>query len=466
MPTNRSYLSLTLGIALMGAPASPLMSPVAGQQPPAAMQARPDFRQIVQDGKDRVFPAVVYIRVVFEDNSFGEKKSQQSSGSGVLISATGEVLTNWHVIDKAESVRCLLSDGRAFRAKIVGSDKDTDLALLQLVTDDKTGPLPFATFGSSAALREGDFVMAMGAPWGLNRSVSIGIVSCANRYLESVSEYSHWIQTDAPINPGNSGGPLINTDGQVIGINARGMSGWAEGMGFAIPSDIVQVLVEQLRRSGRVDWTWFGLQLQPLRDFDRDTYFDGTEGVIVAETDPDSPARSAGILARDRILAVNGKALNGLTREDLPAVYRTLGLLAKDSDATFTIRRGDKDMQVSIRPREKGAVEGKELACKRWDLTVKEINQFENPDVHFYRSKGVFVHAVKWPGNAANAGLRSGDIILKVDGTDVMTLADVEARHKATIEAIETRPRIVLTVLRAGLQRQVVLDLQRDYAKE
>jgi S1-C subfamily serine protease len=444
--------------------------PIAGQvradDVKPAMQTRADFRQIVQDGKSKVFPAVVYIKVVREDNQGGEKKSQEISGSGVIISPEAEVLTNWHVVDKAESVRCLLTDGRAATAKVLGSDKDTDLALIKLEGLADSPTPPYASFGDSRILKEGDFVMAMGAPWGLNRSVSIGIVSCTNRYLEGVSEYSHWLQTDAAINPGNSGGPLVNTEGQVIGINARGTSGSAEGLGFAIPSETAQIMVTQLRAKGHVDWSWFGLQLQPLRDFNKDIYFDGTEGVIVAETDPDSPARSAGIQARDRILSVNNTPLNGLTEEDLADLRRTIGLLPKGQEASFLVQRGDSKITVKIAPREKGSVEGKELAFKRWDLTVKEINQFDNPDLFFYKNKGVFVYGTKYPGNASNAGLRNGDIIVKIESTDIESLADVEKVQKETVANLSTKPRIVFTVMRAGLTRQVVLDMQRDYSKE
>lgn len=439
----------------------------AGDGLPSAMAGaeKLDFRKVVQDAKAKVFPAVVYIKCVREDNQRGEKKHQEVSGSGVIISGTGEVLTNWHVIDKAQSVRCLLSDGRHMKATIVGSDKDTDLALLQLELPEGEADLPRADFGDSTTLKEGDFVMAMGAPWGLNRSVSIGIISCLRRYLPETSEYSQWLQTDAAINPGNSGGPLVNTDGRIIGINARGMS-WAEGMGFAIPSETVGYLLPQLRDYGQVNWSWTGLQLQPLRDFNKDMYFEGTEGVIVAETDPESPARRAGIQPRDRILRVNGTPLNGLTEEDLPAVRRTLGLLPKHVPASLEVTRDGELITVAIEPREKGKVEGEELACKRWDLTVKTINQFDNPDLHFHRQSGVFVFATKWPGNAASSGLAGRDIILKIDGRDVETLADVEAIHKASLESVETKSRIVFTVLRAGLMRQVVLDMTRDYSRD
>ncbi|MBX3388151.1 MAG: trypsin-like peptidase domain-containing protein [Phycisphaeraceae bacterium] len=454
----------TLGGAAVIAAA--LATQSRGVEPARSPDSAIDFRETVQKGKSKVFPAVVYIRVVREDNDRGEKKAQQISGSGVIISSDGEVLTNWHVIDKAQDVRCLLTDGRALPATVIGSDKDTDLALIRLRQKPGDAALPFAQFGDSSKLHEGDFVMAMGAPWGLNRSVSIGIVSCVRRYLEGISEYSLWLQTDAAINPGNSGGPLVNTDGEVVGINARGTSGSAEGLGFAIPSDTVSVLIAQIRQFSKVNWTWFGLQLQPLRDFNKDTYFEGATGVMVAETDLDSPARSAGIRPRDRLLSVNGAELSGLTEEDLPAVRRKLGLLPKNTPATFVVQRGSEKLTVEITPREKGAVEGKELALKRWDMTIKEINQFDNPELYFHRNQGVFVHATKYPGNASGSGLSGNDIILKIDGKEVATLADVESLHAELVANVESKSRIVLTVLRGGLTRQVVLDFHRDFDRE
>jgi serine protease Do len=427
----------------------------------------PDFRQIVQEAKGKVFPAVIYIRCIRESNELGKRESQQVSGSGVIVSPEGHALTNWHVIDKALSVRVLLSDGRHADAKILGSDKDTDLAVIKLEhADGKLESLPYAALGDSTKLREGDFVMAMGAPWGLNRSVSIGIVSCTRRFLDQTSEYSLWLQTDAAINPGNSGGPLVNTTGEVVGLNARGMSGWAEGMGFAIPSETMKVIVPQLRDHAGVTWSWSGLQLQPLRDFNKDMYFDETEGVIVAETDPDSPARKAGVQARDRIVKVNGEPVTALTEEDLPTVRRRFGLLPKGEEAIFDVVRTGQPVSVKITPREKGRVEGEELALERWDFTIKSINQFDNPDLFFHRQKGVFVFGVKYPGNAQTAGLAHRDIILKVDGKEVNTPDEVKAIHKEAVANVATKPRIVLAVLRGGLMRQLVLDFSRDYQKE
>lgn len=427
--------------------------------------AKLDFRETVKNAKDKVFPAVVYIKGLKESYRSGKKISQETAGSGVIISAKGELVTNWHVVDKTVEVRCLLYDGRALKARVVGSDKDTDLALVQLELDKDAEPLPYAEIGDSSQLREGDFVMAMGAPWGLSRSVSIGIISCTRRFLPGNSEYSLWLQTDASISPGNSGGPLVNTAGQVVGINTRGIM-YGGDMGFAIPSETVREIVGQLRRYGKMNWSWMGLQLQPLKDFDRNIYFDADEGVIVSETDPDSPARRAGIRPRDRIIKINGKPVTAARAEDLPAVRRELGVLRKHEPAGIELIRGDKVLTISVTPREKGKVEGEELDCPRWDLTVKTINQFDNPDLYFHRKKGVFVFGVKRPGNAGSAGLRRQDIVVKIDGKEVTTLEDVKKIHEEALANVARKHRILFTMLRNGLMRQVVLDFSRDYEKE
>jgi serine protease Do len=423
-----------------------------------------DFRQVVQSAKDKVFPAVVYIKVIRETHEAGKKISQEISGSGVIVSPDGEVLTNWHVVDKAVQVRCLLYDGRAMDAEVVGTDKDTDLAVVRLARPDLS-PVPFAELGDSDVLKEGDFVMAMGAPWGLSRSVSIGIVSCTRRFLPESSEYSLWLQTDASISPGNSGGPLVNTDGKVIGINTLGalMGG---DLGFSVPSNTVRHILAQIREFGKVNWSWTGLQLQPLHDFDRNIYFEGADGVIVSETDPESPARRAGLLPRDRILEVGGQVVSAVTAESLPPVRRIFGILEKGRPVELKVLRGDKMLTVELTPREKGKVEGEELDCPRWDLTVKQINQFDNPELYFHRKEGVFIYGVKSPGNAGNAGLRPKDIILSVDGQEVKTLGDVKKIHAQVLENVRKQHRIMFSVLRNGLLRQIVLDFSRDYEKE
>lgn len=424
-----------------------------------------DFREVVQKAKDKVFPAVVFIKAVTENHESGRKMSQEVAGSGVIISPKGEMLTNWHVVDKAVEIRCLLYDGQTLTATVVGTDKDTDLALLQLKLPPGAKPLPYAELGDSTKLKEGDFVMAMGAPWGLSRSVSIGIISCTSRLLQGTSEYSLWLQTDASISPGNSGGPLVNTEGNVIGINTRGTRSGGD-MGFAIPAETINHIVAQLRESGKVNWSWMGLQLQPLKDFDKNIYFEGKDGVIVAETDPESPARRAGIQQRDRIVKIAGKPVTAMWAEDLPALNRELGLLPKHTPVEIEVLRGDKTIPITLSPREKGKVEGEELDCPRWDMTLKAINQFDNPDLYFYRKAGVFAYGVKSPGNAGNAGLRSQDIILQIDGKEVTTLEQVKAIHKEAINNVSRKYRVSINVLRNGMMVPLVVDFSRDYEKE
>lgn len=427
--------------------------------------SRFDFQQVVQQSKDRVFPSLVFIRVLSETHDSGKKMTQEASGSGVLISPDGEVLTNWHVVDKAREVRCLLFDGTPLYADIIGTDKDLDLALIKLRLPVGAAALPYAELGDSAKMKEGDFVMAMGAPWGLSRSVSIGIISCTKRVLTEASEYSLWLQTDAAISPGNSGGPLINTEGQVIGINTRGIMQGGD-MGFSIPSQTIAAILPRIRQYKGANWAWTGLRLQPLRDFNKNIYFDAKEGVIVAGTDPESPARKAGVQDRDRIVKVDGQPVNGVTEEDLPDVHRLLGLLAIDKPVNVELVRNGQTVSLELTPREKGKVEGEELDCPRWDLTVKGINQFDNPNLYFHRKLGVFIYGVKFPGNAANAGLREQDIVLKIDNKPVESLEDVKALHAEAMANLGAKNKLMFTVLRNGLMRQVILDFSRDFEKE
>jgi serine protease Do len=411
--------------------------------------------------RDRVFPSLIFIKVVQQTHERGEKSARETAGSGVLISADGEFLTNWHVVDKAAGLRCLLTDGRTFAAELIGSDKDTDLALGRLTLPPGT-TVPFAPLGDSAALTEGDPVFVMGAPWGLSRSISAGIISCTRRYLAGASEYTLWLQTDASVNPGNSGGPVVSGAGEVIGITARGMF-FGGDLAFAIPANEATVIVGQLRSFGRMNWSWTGLQLQPIRDFDRNVYFDFDSGVIVSATDPASPARAAGILPKDRITAVNGLPVTACTQEDIPRVNRILGLLPKETPAAITVLRGDETVILTVTPRAKGRVEGDEMDFPRWDFTAKAVNQFDTPDLFFYREKGVFVYGTKHPGNAANAGLNAQDIIVSVGARDIETLSDLASAHNEALEALTSNHRAIFTVLRNGLHRQIVLDFSRDF---
>lgn len=423
-----------------------------------------DFQNTVTTAKNQVFPAVVYIKVIRDNLKAGKNVADTISGSGVVMSADGEVVTNHHVVDKATEIRCLLYDGRAYTAKLLGSDKDTDLALLKLQRPENDKPLPFAEFDYSGAVSDGDFVMAMGAPWGLNRSVSIGIVSCSRRYLAGQGEYTLWYQTDAAILPGNSGGPLVNTSGKVIGVNTLGMGTGA--LAFSIPAHTAQYVIARLRQYGDVNWAWLGLILQPLHDFDRNIYFDYPTGVVVSGTEPGSPARTAGIEAQDVIVAVGGEPVCVKTSEDMPAFRRFLGLLPFDKPVRFDLLRNGKPIQLEITPRAKGKVEGDTLDLPRWEFTARAINRFDNSDLYFYRPDGVFVYGVHYSGQASRAQLAPHDIILKVNGTEIHSLDDLKKAYDAALSNIDNKRKTLLTLMRNGSLRQTVIDFSTDFDKE
>ena len=406
------------------------------------------FQQTVQQAGDKVFPALVYIKVVQEDLGSGRSSSGSASGSGVLISSDGEVVTNNHVVEKAVSIRCLTNDGRSFEAELVGRDKDTDLALLKLKLPAGTPPLPAAEF-IDRAVEEGEFVMALGAPWGLNRSISIGIISCANRYLPGHSLYSLWYQSDAAISPGNSGGPLIDTSGRIVGINTLGIFGGGT-LSFTIPAPTVQTVLQRLRQYGKVNWAWFGLRFQPLRDFDRNIYQPYQQGVLIAGAEPSSPAAKAGFQADDLLLQINGKPVTAVTAEDLPAIYRELGLMAFNKPVIFTVQREGKTWEITCAPTEKGKVEGDAAVCENWGFTAKAINRFDNPELYFYQPQGVFVFGIKKFSPAARAGLLKGDIIVKVDDRNIETLDELYDCYRQAARSKKYDRRSRFTILRNG----------------
>ncbi len=428
-----------------------------------AMQAT-DFRDIVLNARAKVFPSLVYVRVVCKDLTEGRNEKLTASGSGVVISKDGELLTNHHVIDKAEEIRCLLSDGSAYEAKVVGSDKDMDIALLKLQRPGGSPDLPAAELTPDHA-EIGDVVLAMGAPWGLARSVTMGIISCTDRYLEQCGPYTLWYQTDAAISPGNSGGPLVDTKGRVVGINARGNTRGAQA--FTIPSPTILEILPNLRTKGGAHWSWLGFQFQPLRDFDRNTYFPYTNGVMIAGTDIGSPARKAGFRPGDRLVAVDGQGVTVRHVEDLPALERRLGRLPCGTAIAVAYVRDGAQLAAKLVPCEKGKVEGDEKVFPRWGFTAKEINRFNEPDLAFHAPKGgVYVAATDWEGNAANSGLRRRDIIVEFDGAKVATLGELDAFYQKALKDLPARTRVDVSVLRQGRPLRFVLNYQEDPEKD
>jgi len=457
----RHHVTVLLILQLLGT-ASVLAQESAGQTRSTAA----DFRRIIETAKARVYPALIFVKPIREEFSGGEQKRQEVFGSGVLISPDGLAVTNHHVIDQAVEIQVVLSDKRQVTAEIVGKDAETDLALLRLKGLREGEALPYAAFADSEQVQAGDFVMALGSPFGFARSISLGIVSNTERYLgfESKHVFNNFIQTDAAINPGNSGGPLVDVDGQIVGINTLGISG-GQGLGFSIPSNVVRDVVDRLRTKHRVDRAWTGLQLQPLVDFNSNTFTKSDSGVLIRDVEKDSPALAAGVQAGDILLEVSGKPVTAMYAEDLPALRRQLADLPIGELSKLTMRRGDASVSLELKPVLKGSIDGADFACKRWNMTVKEFNEFSDPDLYFYEKGGVFVNGVRMPGNAQKAGLRRRDIILKIDGRDVKSVEDVKRTYEELLADSKRQPRVLLEIRRGQFKQPLVLDYKEDYSK-
>lgn len=263
-------------------------------------------------------------------------------GSGFIISAQGQIVTNNHVIEGAEKVTVKLADGRSFDATVIGSDALTDIALLQIETDDL---LPALNFGLSSDMRPGDEVVAVGNPFGLGGSVTSGIVSAMSRNINS-GPFDDFIQTDAAINRGNSGGPLFNNDGEVIGVNTAIFSpdGGSVGIGFAVPSDIVTAVVADLADDGVIARGWLGVQIKPMSDEIANVLgYDTPRGAVIEEVSGDTPAAKAGLIKDDIILTFNGTDVTKM--QDLPKLVASA---APETTATLTILRRGEEQTVEV----------------------------------------------------------------------------------------------------------------------
>ena len=469
-----------------------------------------DFQGIIATAKSQVYPALVFVKPIQETFVGGERQRAEVLGSGVIISEDGYVVTNNHVAEKAIEVNCVLGDREQVPATVVGVDPETDLALLKLTLPDGRGPLPVAEFGDSDQVEAGQFVMALGSPFGFTRSISLGIISNTKRYIGFTTQhrYNLWLQTDAAINPGNSGGPLVDTQGQVIGINTLGT--WSGSIGFAIPSNVVRDVVDRLRKAAakldkdkwpaKVQRTYTGLQLQALNDFNTNTFTDSTRGVMIQNVDAESPAMTAGVKNGDILLAVNDVPVDGLYVEDLPMLRVMLADLPVEGTAQLLIARkgvktdrellpsparlvtvaerfrldcipaiGKRGMLViPFQPITRGKFEGEDFDCKRWNLTVKEITKFSNPSLHFlHPAGGVFIQGVRYPGNASDAELLVNDIILTIGKAEIKTNADVQKAYEALIgDKTLTEKKVLFKIKRNGFIDWKILNWQKDYLQE
>jgi serine protease Do len=362
----------------------------------------------------------------------GEQRGQ-SLGSGFILNAEGFILTNTHVVKDATDIRVRLADNTEYVAKVVGKDAATDVALIKLNAPPKN--LPTVILGDSDVLRQGDFVVALGSPFGLRETATLGIVSAKHRNgVNQGGNYDDFIQTDAAINPGNSGGPLYNLRGEVIGINTAIVSPQiGQGIGFAVPINLAKSLLPQLQAKGRVVRGYMGVNVTDVtpdlaRAFELPA---GTKGALVQQVVPKAPAAKAGLEAGDVILSLNGKPLDSsgsLTRGVAlvaPGEKVTLGVRRRGADKSFTFavaQRPDEEPVEGGEGEEGGAEPGKalKLGVRLQPLTPEVATQLQMEG-----AQGVLVAAVSDGGPADRAGVEKGDVIVEVNRTPVTKPAEI-----------------------------------------
>ncbi len=383
----------------------------------------------------------------------------QGMGSGFFVDAEGHVVTNNHVVAQAERIEVVLRDGITLEASLVGRDPKTDLALLK-VRSDKA--FPFVSFGDSSEARVGDWVIALGSPFGLGHTATTGIVSARGRDI-GAGPYDDFLQIDAAINKGNSGGPAFNVRGEVIGVNTAiiSPSGTSAGIGFAVPSNMAKAVVAQLKATGKVARGWLGVNIQAVTpDIADGLGLKTAEGALVSGISEDGPAAAAGLRQGDVIVAVDGERIEKM--RELP---RLIAAIQAGSDAKLTVLRNGKEQSVTVRigtmpEAEKVASAdtgkggklqlGMRLAALDGDLRAR----FRLPeDAH-----GVLVVDVDPEGIAAEKGLRAGDLIRRVSGQDAKRPADIE---KAVASAVTgKRKAVLLLVSRGGNDLYVALPVR------
>jgi len=384
-------------------------------------------------GSDPVFER--FFRDFFEPRV---PQTTQNLGSGVLIDAAGHILTNEHVIERADRIRISLSDGREFDAKLVGADPNNDLAVLEVEADEE---LPWIPLSSSSDLMVGEPVIAIGNPFGLSNTVTTGVLSALDRSVRTESHVYHgFLQTDASINPGNSGGPLLNAEGKLIGVNTA-VYGGGQGIGFAIPIDVARRVVTELIEHGEVTPVWIGLEFQDLTPDLAATLGlpDGTSGALVNRIRDGSPALRAGLARGDVVTHVDGHEV-GSARDFFEILM------------TVTPRQ-----VLAVRFWRNGEARTTNVLAEQFpdDLLAQLTDQMLGVDLRPRREGGFLVMGVRSGGGAARTGIRVGDLILAVNGRN---LVDEDTLRRALLE-LRGRSRALVVVQRGPGRYNVTVPL-------
>ncbi|GAB4390565.1 MAG: DegQ family serine endoprotease [Thermodesulfovibrionales bacterium] len=433
----------------------PLMSPAPRAPAPRAEAALASAGRDFAAVADAVSPSVVNISTIRtlgrgdREDAFSEffgdffspfydlqkKWTEQGTGSGVIVSPNGYIITNNHVVAGADRIKVTLYDKRVFTGKVVGADPKTDIAVVKISASE----LPTAPWGDSDRLRVGEFVLAIGNPFGLSHTVTLGIISAVGRANVGIADYEDLIQTDAAINPGNSGGPLVNGDGDLIGINTAifSKSGGYQGIGFAVPSNMARLIMEQLVQKGKVTRGWLGVTIQELTpELARKFGHGSSGGVLLDEALKGSPADRAGLRRGDIVLDFDGKpvespsALRNMVASYFPGKKVPLRILRDKKVMKLTVTVGELPPDLES-PSAEPASESSRDAF--YGLSVITLTEDMARQLDLARDEtGVVVVRVRRGSAAEEAGLKRGDVIKEIDHKVVMGLEDFEGIASGT----------------------------------
>ncbi len=380
---------------------------------------------------------------------------QQGQGSGFIISKDGYILTNNHVVEDAETITVTLNNKEKVEAKLIGSDPQTDVALIRIKNGKKLPTLPL---GNSEALEVGEWVIAIGNPFGLSQTVTVGVVSAKGRSRVGINEYENFIQTDAAINPGNSGGPLLNIHGEVVGINSALFSrtGGYMGIGFAIPINMVKAIQDQLHTHGKVTRGWLGVAIQDVsEDLAKSFDLDEAKGILISEVQTDSPAEKGGLQEGDVITKLNDVVL-----KDVNDLRNRIALIIPKTKADLEVIRNGKKKVITLTIGEQPSGFGKmsqakngqsnldEFGLSLQDLTPELAERFGYED-----KQGVLVSDVEPDNVAASAGLKPGQLIEEVNKKQVRNLKELQQ----VLASSQNPKRILLRVRTGNFSHYVVL---------
>ncbi|MCL5023770.1 MAG: DegQ family serine endoprotease [Nitrospirae bacterium] len=364
----------------------------------------------------------------FFGNVPDREMKQQSLGSGFIIDKEGFIITNNHVVDNAEEIKVKLADGREFKAKVVGRDQKTDLALIKISSLFKS--LPVLDLGDSERMRTGDWVLAIGNPFGLEHTVTQGIISATGRVI-GAGPYDNFLQTDAPINPGNSGGPLINLKGEVIGINTAIIAS-GQGIGFAIPSNTAKTIIPQLKEKGKVTRGWIGISIQTVTpDLAQAMGMKEAKGALVADVVPGGPADAAGIKRGDVIIAFDGKDVKNAT--GLPRIVAETPI--GKTVSVKLVREGKEiELKLTVQELTPERLASQMPAGANLGMSVDDIKPRWKDKFRLKDTAGVVVVEVAPNGLAGDAGIQPGDVIKEVNRRAVKNLKDYREALSKTVK--------------------------------